>query len=82
MTGRSIIVAVETKEVRLATYPSWLEASMWAERLEGEGIPTVLVPLGAGAGAWGSSDYLPYELRVRAEDAEQALQFLQDAAGT
>ncbi len=67
-----------TREVRLATYPTWVEASMWAERLEGEGIPSVLVPLGAGAGAWGSSAFLPHELRVRAEDAERALQLLRE----
>ena len=70
-----------TKEIGLATYPTWVEASMWAERLEGEGIPSVLVPLGAGAGAWGSSAFLPHELRVRAEDAERALALLQDEQG-
>ena len=69
---------MDTEEVRLATYPSWVEASMWAERLRGEGIPSVLVPLGAGAGAWGSSTFLPHELRVRADDAERALALLQD----
>lgn len=70
--------AEPTREVRLATYATWIEASMWAERLDGEGIPSVLVPLGPGAGAWGSSSFLPHELRVRAADAERALQLLKD----
>jgi hypothetical protein len=66
------------REVRLATYATWIEASMWAERLDGAGIPSVLVPLGPGAGAWGSSSFLPHELRVRADDAERARQLLED----
>ena len=51
---------------------------MWAERLEAEEIPTVLVPLGPGAGAWGSSALLPHELRVRAENLERAQQLLEN----
>jgi len=69
---------MQAREVRLATYPTWVEASMWAERLEGEGIPCVLVPLGAGAGAWGSSAFLPHELRVRAEDLERATEVVNE----
>ena len=51
---------------------------MWAEWLEAEGIPAVLVPLGPGTGAWGSSALLPHELRVRAEDVERAAELLKD----
>jgi hypothetical protein len=67
-----------TREVRIATFSTWSEASMWAERLEAEGIPSVLVPLGPGAGGWGSSSFLPHELKVRAEDVERAQRLIQD----
>jgi len=67
---------METNEVRLATFDTWAEASMCAERLESEGIPTVLVPLGAGAGGWGSSAFVPHEVRIRAQDLERASQLL------
>jgi hypothetical protein len=69
-----------TREVRLAIYPTWSEASMWAERLEAESVPTVLVPLGPGAGGWGSSALLPHELRVREEDLERASALLSEGA--
>jgi hypothetical protein len=69
-----------TREVRLAIYPTWSEASMWAERLEAESIPTVLVPLGPGAGGWGSSALLPHEIRVRAGDLERASALLSEEA--
>jgi Putative prokaryotic signal transducing protein len=71
---------MDTKDVRLATYSTWAEASMCAGRLESEGIPTVLVPLGAGAGGWGSSSFVPHELRVRAEDLERAKALLGEDA--
>jgi len=37
-----------------------------------QGILSVLVPLGPGAGAWGSSDLLPHELRVAQHDVARA----------
>jgi hypothetical protein len=68
---------MEAKEVRLATYSTWAEASMWAERLEEHGILCVLVPLGPGAGGWGSSSFVPHELRVREKDLEQARELVE-----
>lgn len=62
----------EITEVTVATYSGEAEAQLWASILWEEGIPCVLVPLGPGAGAWGSSAFLPHELRVRSEDAERA----------
>ena len=59
-------------EAPVATFRDYAQAAMWAEWLRGEGILSVLVPLGPGAGAWGSSDLLPHELRVAAEDAARA----------
>lgn len=63
------------EEVRLARYPSQTEAEMWAELLRGEGIPTVLVPLGLGVYVGVG---VPYEIRVRASDADRARQLLAD----
>ena len=77
-SGAGTATTCNTLRPALSPYPTWVEASMSAERLEGEGIPSVLVPLGAGAGAWGSSTFLPHELRVWAEDAERARQVLGD----
>ncbi len=62
-------------EVPVARFNSETEALMWAERLKNEGIPCVLVPLGAGA-ALGSSVWRPFELRVRTADAARARRIL------
>jgi len=71
--------AEPVKEVALATFPTWTEATMCAERLESEGIPSVLIPLGPGAGGWGSSAFVPHELRVRASDVERAREILDES---
>jgi hypothetical protein len=70
--GRSVV------EVPVATFRDHAQAAMWAEWLRGEGVLSVLVPLGPGAGAWGSSDILPHELRVAAEDAGRARTLLME----
>jgi hypothetical protein len=64
------------EEVQLATFATWTEAAMWAALLEAEGIPVVLAPFGAGAVATGFSVFVPYALRVRADDAPRARQLL------
>lgn len=69
------------KEVPVATFPSQLEAAMWAEILRGEGIPTVLVSLGPGAGSWGYSAFVPYQLRVRDTDLDRARRLLPEDDG-
>ena len=58
--------------ITVATYDSEAEAMLWADVLEKEGIPSVLVPLGPGAGGWGNAAFLPHDLRVRSQDEEQA----------
>lgn len=68
------------QEVAVASFVSRVEAEMWAELLAEEGIPCVIVPLGPGAGGWGSSEWLPHELRVRAEDEERASGVLREDA--
>src|SRR6266545_1385288 len=67
---------IKMDEVTLATFGSWTEAEMCAELLRREGIPSALVPLGPGAGGWGSSVELPHQLRVRPDDAARAHELL------
>lgn len=63
-------------EVVVKTLPSRPIAEMCAELLRAEGVPCVLVPRGPGAGAWGSSEWMPHELRVRRRDLERARELL------
>ena len=63
-------------EVAVTVFQSDLEAQMWAGVLRDEGIPSVIVALGPGAGAWGTTAFLPHELRVRSQDAERARELL------
>ncbi len=67
---------VSETEVAVATFGMETEALMMAELLKGEGIPCVLVPIGAGAGALGPTVWRPFELRVRQSDAERATRLL------
>lgn len=67
-----VSAAEPVEEVAVKRFRSQLEAEMWAEILDGAGIPTVLVPLGAGSGGFGISLWVPYEVRVRAVDVERA----------
>ncbi len=64
------------EEVPAAQFPSQVEAEMWAEVLAEVGIPCVLVPLGPGAGGFGTSLWVPHELRVRADDLKRARDLL------
>ncbi|MPZ14706.1 MAG: hypothetical protein GEU73_09850 [Chloroflexi bacterium] len=68
----------DVREVRLTTFSTVMEAQMWAELLEAEGIPTVLVPLGPapylGVGT-------PHEIRVRSDDLERARRVLAETGG-
>jgi hypothetical protein len=45
---------------------------MWADLLAQAGIPSVLIPLGPGSGGFGTSLWVPHEVRVRADDAAKA----------
>ena len=66
------------KDVAIATYPSETEAIMWAGVLKSEGIPSMLVPTGAGVSALGQTIFRPFQIRVRAEDVTRARQVLED----
>jgi hypothetical protein len=68
------------KDVPVATFPTQTEAEMWAELLRRDGIPTVLVSLGPGAGAWGNSVFVPHQLRVREADIRRARRLLPRAS--
>ncbi len=64
------------REIAIATFETETEALMWAELLKNEGIPSVLVPLGAGVAAFGPSVWRPFELRVRESDVDRARRIL------
>jgi Putative prokaryotic signal transducing protein len=63
-------------EVTVQTFPNWLEASVWAERLRSEGIPVVLHAVGPGVGRFGTDQLWPHELRVRSTDLQRAREIL------
>lgn len=71
----------EEKDVSVGVFETETEALMWADVLKGEGIPCVLVPLAAGAAAWGASVWRPFQVRVRASDAERAREILPGGRG-
>ena len=47
-------------------------ARLAAQRLEEEGIPCVVRPLGVGPGGWGMAANLPHAIHVRPSDADRA----------
>jgi len=53
------------------------EAEMWAEVLRNEGIPSVLVAVGAPFAALGTTFMAPHQLRVAASDAKRAREILE-----
>jgi hypothetical protein len=63
-------------EVAVETFPNWLEASVWAERLRSEGIPVVLSAVGPGVGRFGTEQLWPHEVRVRSTDLARAREIL------
>ena len=62
---------LDVTDVGVAMYGTEAEAMLWADILRNENIPSVLVPLGPGAG-WGNVALVPHELRVRRQDEEEA----------
>jgi hypothetical protein len=66
----------EVEEVPVARFNSQIEAEMWSDILRQAKIPSVLVPLGPGSGVWGTSLWVPHELRVRASDVSRARSIL------
>ena len=66
--------------VKLATFPDWTEAEMFAQILRTEGIQSVLIPLVPFDG-WGSSTWAAHELRIAAPDSERAEELLAEWRG-
>lgn len=64
------------EEVPVASFDFETEALMWAELLQRNGIPCVVVPIGRGVGGWGPTIWRPFELRVRRGDLDRAKQLL------
>jgi hypothetical protein len=59
------------RDVKLATFPSWTEAEMFAQLLRADAIQPVLIPLVPYDG-WGSSTWSAHEIRVAAPDLDRA----------
>jgi hypothetical protein len=62
-----------------ASFPTWLEASMWAERLRSEGIAVLMTAVGGGSAPYAADQLWPHELRVRSTDVERARDILAEA---
>ncbi len=65
------------KTVPLITLPNEIEALMLAQRLEAEGIPSYVQPLGIGYGAFGVLPFIPHRVHVKEGDLERAREFLE-----
>ena len=68
------------QEITVATFPNEIAAQLAAQQLAAVDIRSVLVPLGGGAGIWGTATMLPHALRVLEGDAERARRVLADDA--
>lgn len=68
-------------EVAVARFSNEAEAQLWSQVLAEDGIRSVIVPLGAGAGLTGTSTWQPHELRVLQTDAEEAQRLLAGVEG-
>ena len=62
--------------VRLTTFPNEPLARLASGRLRQEGIGSMVRPLGAGPGGWGTAATLPHALYVQAADEMGARQVL------
>ena len=66
------------KMVPLASYPNEMEASLVVQRLEAEGIPAFVKPLGGGYGILGVNPFIPHRVHVPIEMLEQARRLASD----
>ena len=62
--------------VVIAVAPNEIVARLWADALAGEGIRSLLRPLGPGYGAWASAATLEHEIAVLATEAVRAREVL------
>lgn len=61
------------KEALVRTYPNEMEARLLADRLQEEGIRSVIKPRGAGyALGYGAHSFTPHSLYVLEDDLERA----------
>ncbi len=63
---------MDRKMVPLASYPNEMEASLIVQRLEGEGIPAFIKPLGGGYGILGVNPFIPHRVHVPIEMLDKA----------
>ena len=66
------------KMVALASFPNEIEASLVVQRLEAEGIPAFVKPLGGGYGILGVNPFIPHRVHVPIELLEQAKRVAHD----
>ena len=66
------------KMVPFASYPNEMEASLVVQRLEAEGIPAFVKPLGGGYGILGVNQFIPHRVHVPIEMLEQARRLASD----
>lgn len=69
-------VGESIEEVVVGSYPTAMEAEMWAELLRNAGIPSRAAPYLADLVAYGLTAGQPHELRVRSNDLERARELL------
>ena len=60
------------KMVALASFPNEMEASLVVQRLEAEGIPAFVKPLGGGYGILGVNPFIPHRVHVPIEMLDRA----------
>lgn len=65
--------------VLLGVAGSEVEAGMWNQSLQAEGVRTLIRPGGPGAGAWASAATFEHQVFVRADQLELARKVLDGA---
>jgi hypothetical protein len=65
-------VSLSTKVVPLVTLPNEIEARLLAQRLDEEGIPSVIKPLGGGYGVLGVTQFISHRVYVPQEHLSRA----------
>lgn len=63
---------MNTKTVPLATFPNEFEARLIVQRLQNEGIPSFVKPLGGGYGGLGTNQFMPHRVYVAQEQLARA----------
>lgn len=69
------------KVVPFGTYPNEIEASLVAQRLESNGVPAAVKPLGGGYGALGVTQFMHHRVYVPEDMMERARQIVEAEPG-